>query len=142
LWTKRGYTESYIAVSCYFNNTAERAEHVMLNLYVVPYPHTGEVIVAKLNETILKWNINSDKILAVLTDNGSNMVKAIRIMKTVQQHSQSDSPIYSSLWILVKRKISMSRISMSEHYGSQDQTALSRPSWPLADNKEGKHLVS
>jgi hypothetical protein len=84
-----------MAVSCcYFNDTASRAEHAMLNLYVVQHPHTGEVIAQKLNETLLKWKISSEKVLAVVTNTGSNMVKAVRIMKTVQQDSQqSDSTI-------------------------------------------------
>ena len=44
------------------------------------YPHTSENIVDCLNQIIKKWNLDG-KIFTITTDNGSNMVKADKILK-------------------------------------------------------------
>ena len=44
----------------------------------MPHPHNAEHIL-EITETVLQeWNIQPDKIQAILTNNGSNMVKAFQ----------------------------------------------------------------
>ncbi len=63
LWTKKGLTESYIAISCaYYDKTKGTAVHAMLNLALLPHPHTGEAIGTVLDETLAEWKIPREKV--------------------------------------------------------------------------------
>ena len=55
---------------------------VLLNLIYVPHQHTGEIINELLLHEIEKWGLN-EKIVAISTDNGSNMAKSIRLLGEV-----------------------------------------------------------
>ena len=46
-----------------------------LNLYTVSHSHTGAMIAKKLAESMATWQIDQRKLLYLITDNGSNMVK-------------------------------------------------------------------
>ena len=82
LWTKQGLTESFIAVSCaYYNKSKNKAEHAMLHLSMLPHPHTGEAIGAVLDQVMHEWKIPATKVGLIVTDNGANMIKAVRCMK-------------------------------------------------------------
>lgn len=52
----------------------------MLSLNYVPYPHTGLVTKDLLLNELNKWNL-SNKIVAITTDNGSNIVSSIKKLK-------------------------------------------------------------
>lgn len=45
----------------------------------LPYPHTGEVISNELFQILKDWNLTSS-VFTVASDNGANMVKAIRLL--------------------------------------------------------------
>lgn len=78
-WTKGGMTSSFLGISaCGFNPSNQLVQHLMLNLHRVPHPHTGEVIASVVSDTLNIWKINASKVMLVLTDNGSNMVKAFK----------------------------------------------------------------
>jgi hypothetical protein len=47
----------------------------------MPHPHTGAAIAEVLENCMKEWGISPTKVLLVVTDNGSNMVKAIRILQ-------------------------------------------------------------
>ena len=66
----------------------KRAEHAFLNLHKVDHPHTGEVIANILMRTIEKWSITNEKVLLVITDNGSNVVKVTKLVNILP----SDGP--------------------------------------------------
>ena len=53
----------------------------MLNLYTVSHPHTGAMIANKLAESMATWQIDQRKLLCIITDTGSNMVKAVKSPK-------------------------------------------------------------
>jgi len=50
-----------------------------LPLYL-KYPHTSDIIVECLNQIICEWNLDG-KVFTITTDNGSNMVKAGKLLK-------------------------------------------------------------
>lgn len=54
--------------------------HIVLNLVEVPHPHTGENLADCLLACMRDWKIPSKKVLLIITDNGANIVKAVRIM--------------------------------------------------------------
>ena len=81
-WSKRGLTRSYLGISaCFYDSTAGKPVHIMLNLTELPHPHTGTELSVAVDKCLREWNIDKSMILMTVTDNGSNMIKAIKILK-------------------------------------------------------------
>ncbi len=70
----------YLGVTCSFVNIQFELCEATLAIEYLKYPHTSENIVNCLNQIIKKWNLDG-KIFTITTDNGSNMVKAGKILK-------------------------------------------------------------
>lgn len=66
---------------------------MLLNLHEIAHPHTGYMLAAKLIETLTEWDISKSKVLAVITDNGSNMAKAIRVANDMTEILEKDSTL-------------------------------------------------
>jgi hypothetical protein len=82
-WSKKGLTSSYLAISAsFFSPTSHLPNTVLLNLSSISHPHTGEMLAEKLDLALKEWAIPQSKILMVVTDNGSNMIKAIKCLKS------------------------------------------------------------
>lgn len=91
IWTKKAYSASYLGISGSFSHhPLGQAIHVVLNLHTIEHPHTGEMIAEHLQPTLDAWKIDRRKILMVETDNGSNMVKAI---KNFERKPVTEQPI-------------------------------------------------
>jgi hypothetical protein len=85
-WTKKSLTASFLAISAsFFHPSRHQPIHILLNLHEIAHPHTGEMLAEKLLKTLAKWDISAPKVLAVITDNGSNMLKAIRVANNLNQ---------------------------------------------------------
>jgi len=85
-WTKKSLTASFLAISAsFFHPSRHQPIHILLNLHEIAHPHTGEILAEKLLKTLAKWDISASKVLAVITDNGSNMLKAIRVANNLNQ---------------------------------------------------------
>lgn len=79
LWTKKGLTASFLAISaCYFCPELQSPQHILLALEQVAHPHTAQVIKACVDKCIQDWGIENEKVITVITDNGSNMVAAFK----------------------------------------------------------------
>lgn len=77
IWTKKGLTTSFLALSaCYYNPEANKAEYILLNLKQLAHPHTAHIISSLVEKCTAEWGIPKDKIITIITDNGSNMVAA------------------------------------------------------------------
>jgi hypothetical protein len=77
IWTKKGMTESFLGVTAHF--FAQDACHkVALAVRSIDSPHTGDVIVEVVKCVLKEWDIPAGKVGKVLTDNGSNMLKAFK----------------------------------------------------------------
>ncbi|CAG8646092.1 zinc finger BED domain-containing protein 1-like [Rhizophagus irregularis DAOM 181602=DAOM 197198] len=68
-----------------FTNTNKKAydfefQEVLLSYNHLSYPHTGEVICDELFQILKDWNLTSTA-FTVTTDNGMNMVKAVRLLQ-------------------------------------------------------------
>jgi len=78
LWTARSRS-GYIGVTCSFiDNNFDVCEAILAVQYV-PYPHTSNNICNVLRNIISNWNLTG-KVFTMTTDNGSNMVKAGKLM--------------------------------------------------------------
>lgn len=95
LWTKKGLTASFLAISsCYFCVEQNKPEHILLALEQVAHPHTAQSIKACVDKCMQEWDIPKEKILTVITDNGSNMVAAFKhtTAEGEETSSEEDSP--------------------------------------------------
>ena len=79
LWTSGGM-DGFCGISAHFINQDWQLQHIVLDIVPVLPPHTGEAIKETLLETIIELDI-AEKILAITTDNGPNMVRAIKLLK-------------------------------------------------------------
>ena len=77
VWSKKGMTASYLGLSAHFFTKSDYRRHtVTLAVRRLPSPHTAERIEELVREIIKEWEIPENKISAIITDNGSNMIKA------------------------------------------------------------------
>lgn len=94
-WSKKNLTSSFLGISgCFFDVKTNHPVHVFLDLALIDRPHTGERLSLCVKQCLQKWGISSDNVLLVITDNGANMVKAIRLLKAEvnQLQNSEDAP--------------------------------------------------
>ena len=80
IWTKKGLTSSYLGLTAHFFSRYDHRRHriTLAVRQIMQHPHNAETIREMVEEILKEWGIPLDKILAILTDNGSNMIKAFR----------------------------------------------------------------
>ena len=90
IWTKRGMTSSYLGVTAHFFSRHDHRRHcVTLAVRVFPHPHTADRIRSLLDEVLKEWDVDQ-KFYFVITDSGSNMVKAFRsdVLASITDYSE------------------------------------------------------
>jgi hypothetical protein len=55
---------------------------------MIEHPHTGEMLCGSREKCFRKWKIPKEKIMLIISDNRSNMVKAIRLLRERAQDDQ------------------------------------------------------
>ena len=83
LWTARS-KHGYIGVTLHWLSSDFKVYDCLLCMERMPYPHSGENISTFLQEKVKEFNLEG-KITCVVTDNGSNMVKAIKLWNGVER---------------------------------------------------------
>ena len=79
IWTKKGMTASFLGVTAHCFVLPDSTRHnISIAVRRFESPHTGERIAMLLQTITAEWCIQN-KIFRVLTDNGSNIVKAFHI---------------------------------------------------------------
>lgn len=76
IWTETMNTKSFMGVTAHFF-FHEQIHSIIIGVVELSENHTAEYIGYCLMSTCEEWNIPLDKITSVVTDNGSNMVKAV-----------------------------------------------------------------
>lgn len=77
IWTEPFNTQSYIGVTKqYINFEAMQLECLSLGIKELEKSHNARYI--STSEMLDEWHINANSVVAVITDNASNIVKAIR----------------------------------------------------------------
>ena len=90
IWTKKGMTESFLGIVAHFF-AKDRKHTATLAVRNVIGPHTGCNIISIFKSVLEEWKIDKECVGKVLTDNGSNMLKAFRIMAAEYTESADDS---------------------------------------------------
>ena len=84
IWSKPGMTASFLDVTSHF--FVENKSHtICLAARRFPSPHTGQRIAEFLYNIVTEWNIDLIKIFRILTDNGSNVVRACQILEDLME---------------------------------------------------------
>ena len=78
IWTKKGMSSSYLGIAAHFFTRSDHVRHrVTLAVRRMPSPHTGENIRQLVDDIFTEWDIPPQKVAAVITDNGSNMLATL-----------------------------------------------------------------
>lgn len=79
IWSKNGLSESYLGVLAqYFDHKSLSIKKVLLGLKIMQGSHTAENIYNVLQVVLKEWEILEENILYYVTDNGANVVKALK----------------------------------------------------------------
>jgi hypothetical protein len=81
LWTARN-RQGYIGITCCFLDEMFQLRELVLAVSYVHSPHTAEHISDTLLEILDQWMLR-EKVNIIVTDNGSNIKKAIKNMNSV-----------------------------------------------------------
>ncbi len=73
IWTSEISKDCYLEVTMHYINNNWKLKNLLLNLIPINGFHTAELITSKLLQILEEFNINNN-ILALTTDNGSNMI--------------------------------------------------------------------
>ncbi|XP_057208474.1 E3 SUMO-protein ligase ZBED1-like [Triplophysa rosa] len=79
IWTSLA-TEAYLGVTCHFITEDWKMKTLTLATMPLDERHTGANIATWLEEVVAKFNISVDNIKAVVHDNGSNIVAAMKLL--------------------------------------------------------------
>lgn len=75
IWTHTQTTTSYLGQTFHYLKNFE-AKMVSMGAIGKTESHTSENITAYLNSVLQMWEIDRSKIISIVTDNASNLVKA------------------------------------------------------------------
>ncbi|GBB98495.1 hypothetical protein RclHR1_03240020 [Rhizophagus clarus] len=76
LWTSCAQN-GYIGITCHYLTDQMELRDILLCIEPIKYPHTGSHICETIKTKLIKFNL-IDKIITIITDNGSNMIKEIQ----------------------------------------------------------------
>ena len=94
IWTKKGMTSSYLGITAHFFSRRDHKRHrVTLAVRRMPHPHNAVNIRDITDQVLQEWNIPHSKILAILTDNASNMLKAFQQELHVQDSEDENEEL-------------------------------------------------
>ena len=90
-WTKKGLSCSFFGISaCFFAPEMNKAIHVMLELVEIKHPHSGEMLATELRKCFKRWGIDANRVLLIVTDNGTNIVKAVQLLNEEDEETESE----------------------------------------------------
>jgi hypothetical protein len=81
IWTKNGMSESFLGITAHFISK-HKLHRVTLAVRRMPSQHTGDRIREVVEDILREWGLGIEKVGKILTDNGSNMVKAFKSIVT------------------------------------------------------------
>ena len=79
LWTARHQVRGFLSLTCHAIDDEWVLRSMVLNTREVAVDHTAENVSATLKEMMIEWNIK-DKVVGSSTDNGKNIVNAMKIL--------------------------------------------------------------
>lgn len=92
IWSQSSNSNSYLGiVAQYFDSHLKRVVNNAIAMLKIDQPHTAETIAIAFEKFLFDSKIDKSKILRVITDQGSNMIKAIKDVElTVKTQTDDD----------------------------------------------------
>ena len=84
MWTARNQ-QGFLGVTCSFLDKNFTIHEIILTVEYVRYPHTSQHIADTLLTILDEWNLK-EKVHFIVTDNGANIKKAIKDMKSISDN--------------------------------------------------------
>ena len=78
-WTSRA-KQSYISLTLHFVTKELEMKSCMLEIDHLPGSHTGQALAERVRSLILDWKLNLNNCSMMVTDNGSNMLLASKLL--------------------------------------------------------------
>jgi hypothetical protein len=88
LWTKRALTQTFIGITAHLIDKTRGLVRLLLSVKEITGKHTADNISENVLETLSEWNIADEKVRCIITDNGSNIVKAFREWQEVVEEGE------------------------------------------------------
>jgi hypothetical protein len=85
LWSSRS-KHGYLGLTATWINQNFEIMNVLLEISYFPAPHTAKAIADTIKNMIQKWEIE-DRVITITTDNGANIVAAIRELTSIKRLS-------------------------------------------------------
>ena len=98
-WSKTNLSSSFLCLSaCFFDPASVSVRHAVLKIAQIEHPHTGEMLSEVIEQCLSEWGLTASKVMMIVSDNGANMIKAVRLLneKIAQGHSNSEFGLASS----------------------------------------------
>lgn len=76
IWSDMMNTRSFLGLTCHFIQN-QQLRSITLGIQELDNNHTAEYIVNILDAMFKEWNIKPEKVKAVITDNGANILRAV-----------------------------------------------------------------
>lgn len=92
MWTSTA-SDSYYGITAHFVDRNWQLQSVVLDFAIMPQPHTGEIIKETFLTIMADFNIEN-KVLAITTDNASNITNGIELL-AAEISSKHSRPIYN-----------------------------------------------
>lgn len=108
LWTARN-RQGYIGITCCFLDEKFQLHELVLAVAYVRYPHTAEHISDTLFEILDQWKLR-EKVNVIVTDNGANMKKAVKIMNSISPNITWQSCTAHTLQLVVGKGLACVRL--------------------------------
>uniref|UniRef100_A0A1A8ACL7 Uncharacterized protein n=1 Tax=Nothobranchius furzeri TaxID=105023 RepID=A0A1A8ACL7_NOTFU len=80
IWTSVA-NEAYLGITCHYIGTEWQMESICLSTMPLEDRHTAQNIAMWLQETLEKFEINPEKVSAIVHDNGANIVAAAKLLE-------------------------------------------------------------
>lgn len=96
IWSEMMSCRSFLGITVHYILNSKLTT-TAIEVHPLDERHTANLIGSKLSELLLQWNINNEKVVAVVTDNGANMVSAIQTTFGKDRHSMFCPP-YQFSW--------------------------------------------
>lgn len=77
IWTETMTNTGYLGLTVHFLHLNE-LQSMTIGVFELEESHTGDYIGQQLIGILRGWNIDTEKVMAIVTDSGANMIKAIR----------------------------------------------------------------
>ena len=90
-WTKKGLSSSFFGISaCFFVPEMGKVVHIVLQLIEIKHPYTGIMLSKALRKCLRRWGIDVTKVRMIITDNDSNIIKAVQLLNEENEASDSE----------------------------------------------------